>query len=187
MTSANTPTGEQQPSTGGEPGQPRPTPISSVDECGLKLTAVRLVLLICNANEAAGRPPASAELDRDATLVGKSVTPDGFKALVSWAVKFPEDIQTLTLSGQHELAFSVDRVISEAHARYYAEVNSVILAYPYIRQLVYDLSAKSLGQNVMIRPLDVPAFVRKKTAEREQRAASKADTGGSADGTDATG
>jgi preprotein translocase subunit SecB len=86
---------------------------------------------------------------------------------VTWTVKFTDvSDPPVSISGQHELAFTGDEVDAFS-ARYYAELNSVILVYPYVRQLVDDLTSKALGYSVILRPLDVPARVAEYTDQRQ--------------------
>ena len=84
---------------------------------------------------------------------------DGFQATVSWS----SGPGVLTVTGAHVLTFSVGAPpFAEYDAKYYSEINSVILAYPYIRQIIDDLSVKCLGRNLMISTLDVPRFVQER-------------------------
>lgn len=156
-------TTENLPNKGAIPEQPRRAaafrPVS-VSNCGLALKDVRLVSLVCSAVATQEGEPLVADLLCRGALVKGSVTATGFHASVSWALSFPDGSkQPISISGKHELIFSVKKAITPDDARYYSEVNSVILAYPYLRQLIDDLSTKSLGRNVMIPPLDVPRFV----------------------------
>jgi len=66
------------------------------------------------------------------------------------------------------LDFTVTRPIAEDDAKYYAEINAVILVYPYLRQLIDDLSTKSLGRSIMIPPLDVPRFTEDRRNEKQE-------------------
>jgi len=100
-------------------------------------------------------------MDCDASLVEGSLEKAeyrGFAATVRWSTKFPEEAP-VKISGVHRLVFAVTRPINSDDAEYYSQINSVILLYPYLRQLVDELSAKSLGRSVMTRPLDVVQHV----------------------------
>ena len=137
-----------------------PPSTPAVTSCGLELTEVRLFSLICIPGTISEDIPTTANLKREGDLVPGSLTATGFRASVSWSVEFPTDTTPpIKISGKHTLTFTVKKPISETAAKYYAEINSVILVYPYLRQLIDDLSVKSLGRNIMIRPLDVPKFV----------------------------
>ena len=139
------------------------TPQSSpaaVSECGLVLVRVRLSGVVCLP----GAPgleaiPGPARLECTGALVDESRSPAGFSAVVSWSVAFPADLKPLTISGQHVLTFTLASPVSEETASYYAKVNSIVLAHPYIRQIVDDLSVKTLGQSIVVEILDVPKFI----------------------------
>lgn len=93
-------------------------------------------------------------------LVDGSLSDEGFRARVSWSVRAGR----LAITGAHVLTFSVGMPsFAERDARYYSVINSVILAYPYIRQVIDDLSVKCLGGNLIVRTLDVPKFVQERT------------------------
>ncbi len=142
----------------------------SVSECGLQLVKVRLVSVILGRGDDAGDPPVIATLNCVGVLAEGSLIETGFRALVTWSVDFPDGVRSpVSMSGKHELEFTVKEALSQASAEYYAEVNSVVLLYPYVRQLVDELTVKSLGRNVMIRPLDVPQFVTGRTRQWAQR------------------
>jgi preprotein translocase subunit SecB len=171
---------------------PPPTP-SSVTQCGLELTEVRLLSLICSRHGGvSGNTPSTANLKCNGIYVPDSLTDTDFRALVSWSVDFPEGTKSpIAISGQHALVFTVKDAINEITAEYYAKINSVILIYPYLRQLIDELSVKSLGRNIMIRPLDVPKFVQRLQghggARHQLPESDNQRTGADSDGQDATG
>lgn len=131
------------------------------------LTRVRLRSIVCAAGEVSDEKAIAGELAPEGELIEGSYSDVGFRALVSWSVEPPEGTRPpVTISGRHELTFTIKKPISASDAEYYAEINSVILVFPYIRQLVEDMSVRSLGRSVMIPPLDVPQFVIRKLQER---------------------
>jgi hypothetical protein len=84
---------------------------------------------------------------------------EGFRATVSWSL----DADGITITGAYVLTFLIGALpFDEYDAKYYSQTNSVILVYPYIRQIIDDLSVKCLGRNLMVRTLDVPKFVQER-------------------------
>lgn len=166
--------------TGEEPPKKEPPRhVQSVEECQLQLTRVRLVSLMCMRVANGGPAPKVADVKHTEALIPDTFGAHGFKAAVDWSLEFPEDSQKppIIISGRYEVEFSVGKEIEKMTAHYYARTNSLVLAYPYIRQLVDELTASSLGQNIMTRPLDVPAWVKEagekyleEMAEREEEA-----------------
>ena len=141
----------------------------TVSECGLRFEKARLVMLVCAQGESPKGRPRVANLECQGSLVEDSLTDTGFRAQVTWHLDFPR-VTPLRMNGRHELTFAVTKAIDEYSAGYYAEVNSVVLIYPYIRQLVDEMTVRSLGHNIMVRPLDVPDFLRKyRESQRVQR------------------
>ena len=155
--------------------------VMSVHEIGLRLTAIRLRLLMCAPGDVASGRHRVADLVCKGALVADSLEDTGFLSEVTWQVSFPKSTP-VRINGRHELRFAVSRAIDEYSARYYAEVNSVVFAYPYVRQLVSDLSVKSLGTNILIRPLDVPAFLREREKGQAKDSAIDLSAGAEADG-----
>lgn len=155
----------------------------SVSECGLELTSVRLHLLICTVGESWESSLPGAEIECEGSLGEESLTAGGFQAEVKWALAFPAGLPApIVITGRHLLTFSTRKAIAPGDAEYYSQVNSVILAYPYLRQLVDSLSASALGRNVTVRPLDVPKFVRQRTQRwRHSLASGEAPTGADKD------
>lgn len=150
--------------------RPSSSQINSVSDCGLRLTKVRLLSLICTPGDMRGDiPPATLKCQGE--LREGSLDENGFLSVVSWSLEFPKGAASpISISGRHELTFTVKEPIADSVAKYYSEINSVILVYPYIRQIIDELTVKCLGRNVMIRPLDVPKFVKEKThPEKEFR------------------
>lgn len=172
MTSENTP-----PDAAPEeaPASKTAGPVS-VSKCGLELVSVRLRLLVVAPGDPHEDIPPTANITRQGLLVPDSHTPEGFRAAVSWALEYPEGVTPpITITGKHELVLSLKEAISPQDAEYYAEVNAVIFAFPYVRQLIDDLTAKSLGRNIMIRPLDVPQFVQECVKEKLRRSSQDRD------------
>lgn len=133
--------------------------VKKVSDCRLGLTWVRLRFLICTTADGSSEMPHQAGVDIKGELVQSSLTPSGFAALITWSVRFLDvSMPPVSISGQHELAFSGEG-INDNTASYYAQVNSVILAYPYVRQVIDDLTMRTLGRGILIPPLDVPARV----------------------------
>jgi hypothetical protein len=131
-----------------------------VDEVGLRVASVRLPFLLCTAESGQGDKQRQAQIefrdDGHGRLVSDSLVEDRFEAEVSWSV----DGVDITVTGTHRLQFTVDKPIDEDDAHYYAEINAVILVYPYIRQIVDEMAVRAMGKNLLIRPLDVPEFMR---------------------------
>ena len=158
-------------SSEGDVTPPKAAPsIPQVTECGLELERVRLVRLICQP----GPEPLLDEpsclralLNPTAELAQECAFPTAaFEADVSWIVEFDADPPPIRISGVHRLRFrATKKDLSEPAVDYYAQINSVILAYPYLRQLVDDICMRCLGQGIAINPLDVPSFVRSGRAE----------------------
>ena len=142
--------------------------VKSVTECKLQLVRVRLQMLFCATTDASVETPHRGEIDIRGELVQQSFSATGFRATVTWQLKLP-DLATspLNITGQHELAFTCDG-IDEPSARYYAEVNSVVLAHPYVRQTIDDVASKTLGRILIIPPLDVPKLVLAYLAQRRR-------------------
>ncbi len=150
------------------PAPSRRHPVIKVSQCGLQLTKVRLVMLMCTPGESTVEVPPMADLNYEGKLVKSSLKETSFQAIVTWSLCFPEGVAApVAISGRHELTFLLNKQISENDASYYAETNSVILVYPYLRQLIDDLSIKSLGRSIMILPLDVPQFVTDQMMKRQ--------------------
>ena len=131
------------------------------------LRRVRLLTVLCAPGDGDPDRPPPGSLNVSGTL--KSNDENGFLATVSWSLRFPERADSpITISGKHQLDFTVTRPIAEDDAKYYAEINAVILVYPYLRQLIDDLSTKSLGRSIMIPPLDVPRFAEDRRNEKQE-------------------
>ncbi len=167
------------------PPQPLRRP-RGVDDLKLELTRVRLKSLICSlmASDADPSSPTQTISPKySGELVEGSMDEDGFKATVSWS----SGPGVLTVTGTHVLTFSVGTPpFDEFDAKYYSEINSVILAYPYIRQIIDDLSVKCLGRNLMIPTLDVPRFIRERRkalgeASRKQESTAQPPVSGNRD------
>ena len=155
--------------------QPRPREplrrIPTVEECGLKLSKLRLVSLICVSGARMEPLPAVASIDCEGKLVEETLGPDGFQAVIEWSVSFAEPKAPISITGKHELTFTVTSKIEQEAADYYSRTNGLILAYPYIRQIIDDLSVKSLGQGILVPLLDVPGWVKKVRQERAEETA----------------
>jgi len=128
----------------------------SVDKCHLRFVQLRLRYLACVPGDSMDvYPPALLKFEGH--LLNQADCQ--FISEIKWSLQFPEDQPApISISGKHHAVFATDVPISKLDARYYAEVNAVILAFPYLRQLVDDLAVKSLGRNIMIPPLDVPKW-----------------------------
>ena len=84
-----------------------------------------------------------------------------FTSEVTWGIEArSERAETARVGGVFRLRFAHKPGLPDEGARYYAGLNSVILAYPYIREAVSRLTADMLGETLVIDPLDVPSFVR---------------------------
>ena len=147
---------------------------ASVTDCDLRLSAIKLkTLMLVRASgdplASEGKPPP-AYVEPTGRLASK--TDSAFTAEVDWSlfVDTGSSSLPLILKGTHEVEFSVGAGVSAATVQYYAEINSVILAFPYIRQVVDDLCLKTFGRGYLIRPLDVPAFINKLRAARQKTA-----------------
>ena len=161
---------------------PRPVQdrLIPVDECELVLAQVRLGCVECAPAGQSTEPQSSVTLECRGELEPKQED-NRFRATVSWAV--PEGSLPLVIHGKHVMIFEHNAKLNSISAEYYARINSVILAYPYIRQTVDDLVVKT-GQRLVVLPLDVPGFVRReqelwrRRASEESAAASKGNTDG---------
>ena len=133
------------PKTASETPVPPKRP-ASVSDIGLELTNIRLRFLICiPGNEQQQIPPATVE--HTGKLVADSLNPSGFIAEVTWNLAFPDkDNAPISITGKHYLTFSTSKPIDPSDAIYYSEINAVILAYPYLRQIIEELTTKCLGQ-----------------------------------------
>lgn len=132
----------------------------AVSECGLQLRAIHLVqLILARADISGGFELSEATIGHEAKLKPDSLSQNSFVATVNWSLSWKENPAPLVMSGRHELLFSTEKNIRESDASYYSEVNSVILLFPYIRQIVEDVTLRSLGRGVLISPLDVPKHV----------------------------
>ena len=156
----------QEPAEAREEASPSGNKVESVSECALVLTSIQIRTLVCSCKEPHPERTLTGDVKPEGTLIPDSLTATGFRSLVVWRLAFPNEEQPLQLAGQYELTFTVSKPVQIATAEFYAEINSVILAYPYIRQLVDDLSVKSLGQNVRVPPLDVPKFVNEQVEKK---------------------
>lgn len=88
-----------------------------------------------------------------------SAAEESFTAMVRWSCD-----QILAapaqLAGTVGLRFKHKSGLPAAGVSYYCRVNAPILAYPYIRQIISHLTAGTRTGPLVIRPLDVPQFVR---------------------------
>ncbi len=177
--------GNQPPSSDREPTGPVVSPlpvIKTVQQCGLCLEAITLHLVVCATGGEVKGHPFVAELDCNASLAKSTFNETGFTAKIVWKTRFPEGQSApINIQGEHQLRFSAKGINLES-ASYYAETNGVVLAYPYIREFVSDLSFRCLGRNIMIRPLDVPAFISECARKRRERLTRDAETGVRPDG-----
>lgn len=127
-----------------------PTPVT---QCKLRFLELRLRFLACLPGQFTEElPPALLECE------GKFHSQEAleFTSEIKWSLKFPgEQPVPISISGQHHAKFITTKPISRLDARYYSEINAVILVFPYLRQLIDDLSVKSLGRNILVPPLDV--------------------------------
>lgn len=188
------------PTGSGSGNEPKPEEqnfsFATVTESGLRVVEIRLRSLVCVVGETTGALAPTLEVRSRGSLVPESTTPTGFKSMVSWSLEYPDGTPPpISISGKHELTFTVEKQIRDADRDYYAEVNGVILVFPYLRQLIDDLTVKCLGRNILIAPLDVPRFTQQRVAEKleqlraaeaeklEQLRAAEAESGGSSDGT----
>ena len=148
---------------------PRPWQPVSVAVCKLELKNVRLRRLVCMLGDAQETiPPAKVECR--GSLVEESLLESGFHADVTWTLDFHTDQSSpISIIGTHRLAFSVVRRITKEDAEYYSETNAAILVYPYIRQIVDDLTSKSLGRSIIIPPLDVPKWIKAVANKRREK------------------
>ena len=172
------------------PALPTPARLSpvSVTQCGLRLTSVRLMMVVCAPGDEGADVSAEAELQCEAALVEDSLREGGlgFDATVNWSTKF-SGAPPIKISGVHRLSFGVREAVDQDSVEYYSQINSVILLYPYLRQLVDDLSAKSLGCTIMTRPLDVVRFIVDREREWRRQAVDGSEGDTEVRGTDATG
>ena len=148
---------------------PRPV---SVTQCGLALRDVRLAMLLCAPGEGRDTSVPGSVPNPQGRLVAGSLESNGFTAEVTWTLQFPkESSPPVNITGKHDLTFSVQQPIGPTDAAYYAEVNAVILAFPYIRQVIQDLTAQAIGRAVIVPPLDVPKWVAEQVAAWAKRRA----------------
>ena len=182
---------------GTESPEPAPAPrkgpplVPSVTKCGLILQTVRLVRLICQPcpkQLSPESPPLSAEVVLTAELFSNTPsafenTPSTFEADVLWNVDFGDD-PPMRIDGVHRLSFSTTTMLEEPAVQYYAQINSAVLAYPYLRQLVDDICMRSLGQCTALKPLDVPKFVLSQRVKWLQQLEEAPETGAAANVTD---
>jgi len=157
MTDSDMPSPSEPPT----PSQPFRWP-KSVSEAKLELVRVRLASLICTVLQANAEVPPPNQIVAPTCrgeLVDGSMAGEGFRATVSWSL----DADGITITGAYVLTFLIGALpFDEYDAKYYSQTNSVILVYPYIRQIIDDLSVKCLGRNLMVRTLDVPKFVQER-------------------------
>ena len=160
--------------------------VPSVSECGLRLLEVRLRFLICTPGDE-GAESTVALAACEGTLKDSSITGSGFQSIVAWSLGFPDGVRPpIAVSGKHELIFGTSKPLSPEAASYFAKVNSVILAFPYVRHLIDFVSVNATGRNLMVLPLDVPSFVvRTREQWRSELATLSREAGGSSDGKDA--
>jgi len=176
---------DTQPAAGPVPPQPT-SHVVTVDGCGLQMSRLRLKFLFCSPGQGRLSDVELATVKASGRLVPNSHNEVGFLAAVTWSLVFePEGIQPpIAISGEHEVQFGTTIPIDYNSAQYYADINSVILIYPYLRQLISDLAIRSLGQCLIVRPLDVPRFVRERTQARAHASGAR-NTGTIADGEEA--
>ena len=149
-----------------KPSPPCPTPVSA---CALEMRRVKLVFLLCSPGEAEICDREIAYVEPKGRLLEDTFDETGFSASVDWSLKFPEGVAPpIVISGTHQVEFGVNSSVPYDTAKYYAETNSVVLLYPYLRQLISDLTVRGLGRSIMIRPLDVPKFIMKQQRERRE-------------------
>ena len=163
-----------------EQAPPKPRRASSVGDLGLSVVRVQMTSVLCLLEQAEQLSliPSAVGMHHEGKLVPGSRTPSGFRAEISWAIEIPK--RPLTIAGKHVVVYATARPATTADAEFYSQVNAVVLAHPYIRQLVDDLSAKCLGQSVMVDTLDVLDFVKKATA-KFQEGQSQAQAAGTGD------
>ncbi len=139
--------------------------ISSVTDLGLSLVKVQMTSLLCLVEQTEQTClPLGGDLRQEGRLMPGSLSPSGFRSEISWTLEWPGmEKKPLSLAGKHVLIFSTSRPATENDAKFYSQVNSVILIHPYLRQLIEDVSYRCLGQSIMVRTLDVPGFVRRET------------------------
>ena len=150
----------------------------SVGKCGLVLNDVRLQMLMVTRGDPGVDVPSKADVKYEGKLVEESLGPRGFQSVVRWSLVCDPAPNPVAISGWHELSFSLEKAISEEDARYYAEINAVVLVYPYLRQLIEDLTAKSLGRSIMLKTLDVSSFVSEQQARRREASEPQAQQAG---------
>lgn len=179
MSNEDQPTGSVNQASAEPPAEPRRA--ASVTECGLELKQVKLLFLFCVPGKESQNVPA-ATVECTGQLLAESLGTDGFTAEVSWTLAFPDkETAPITISGKHQLVFSIDKPIMTSDATYYSEINAVVLVYPYIRQIIEDLTVKSLGRNVLIPALDVPKWVRQQAARKSLQPSEEAPQGTESD------
>jgi preprotein translocase subunit SecB len=167
---AQPPADAPQPAT--NPPQVKRVHISTVTDLGLSLVRVQLTSVLCMIEQAEqlSLMPSVAEIKSEGKLSDGALTNSGFRAEVNWSINLPgAEKKPFSLAGKHAVVFSTTRPATPSDADYYSRVNAVILLHPYLRQLVEDLSAKCLGQSIMLKTLDVIDFVKKETDKFHER------------------
>ena len=155
--------------------KPRRAPIASVTDLGLSLVKVHLTSILCIVEQAEQLSLPPADLRHEGKLLPNSLSPNGFRTEVSWFLDIPGiEKKPISIAGKHVVQFSTSRLATKRDAEFYSQINAIILLYPYLRQLVDDLSAKSLGQSIIVSTLDVLGFVKKETARFYEQQESQA-------------
>lgn len=139
----------------------------TVTKFNLRLSRLMLERLSLDEVNRGAPPPELATLEMRGRLLEQHER--GFSCSLEWVLQFPgAGPWPAALCGKHRLEFAHEPGLPEKGAIYYAMVNSIILAYPYVRELVSDITCRVLGQAVIVAPLDVPKFVIERDKEFRQ-------------------
>ncbi len=83
---------------------------------------------------------------------------ESFMAYVDWTLRVATP-RPFRAHGTLAMEFAHKPGLQSEAVEYYSQVNAPILAYPYIRQLVVQLTCGRESGPVVVKPLDVPRFV----------------------------
>ena len=101
---------------------------------------------------------------------------DEFSALVRWNC---DELlgESAEISGCIGMRFAHKPGIPDLGVSYYCMVNAPILAYPYIREIISHLTAGNPSGPLVVKPIDVPRFVKNACAEWIDRTSTPDETG----------
>lgn len=142
---------------------PSPPKTWDVTKFALRLDALILQDMHLDHVHIDDTPIPASKLDSTSTLVTDSIDDTSFSVRLSWNVLFEDGKdKPFSLSGEHLLKFKHKEGLSAEGALYYATVNTLIFAYPYLRQLVNEIASWTVGKSLILEPLDVPLYVRER-------------------------